>query len=131
MTYIHKKIHSKRTHRWPTWPFYLELNRSSIHPLKSQALYGEAWKQEAWEDEKELEDLERFIWDKSGQKEAGLRLYRSSYPDNAEKSDEELVATPELTAYREAVEELVNYGETDERMAKYKAAVKKLMAVGE
>lgn len=96
-----------------------------------KALYGEAWKQEAWEDEKELEDLERFIWDKSGQKEAGLRLYRSSYPDNAEKSDEELLATPELTAYREAVEELVNYGETDERMAKYKAAVKKLMAVGE
>jgi len=95
-----------------------------------KALYGESMKRESWEDEKEVEDLERFIWEKSEQKDVALKLYRSSYPDaSADKSDEELLATPEISAYREAVEELVNFGETEERLARYKSAVKKLMAV--
>ena len=87
-------------------------------------------KRESWEDEKEVEDLERFIWEKSEQKDVALKLYRSSHPDaSADKSDEELLATPEISAYREAVEELVNFGETEERLARYKSAVKQLMAV--
>merc|ERR1712168_357534 len=33
-----------------------------------KALYGESMKFESWESEKEIEDLERFFWDKSAQK---------------------------------------------------------------
>jgi len=96
-----------------------------------KALYGESMKREAWEDEKELDDLERFIWEKSGQKDVGLKLYRSSHADAADKTDEELLATPEVSEYRDAVEELVNFGETEQRMARYKSAVKKLMGIAD
>ena len=88
-------------------------------------------KREAWEDEKELDDLERFIWEKSGQKDVGLKLYRSSHAVAADKTDEELLATPEVSEYRDAVEELVNFGETEQRMARYKSAVKKLMGIAD
>lgn len=94
-----------------------------------KALYGESMKFESWESEKTPEDLERFVWNKSGQKEAGIRLYRASHPEAAEKSDAEILASPEVDAYRRAVEELVNYGETPERMDRYKDAVKKLYAI--
>jgi len=95
-----------------------------------KALYGESWKHESWEDEKEPEDLPKFVWEKSGQREAGLKLYRSAHPAAAEKTDEEILASsPEVAEYRHAVEELVNYGERPERMDRYKAAVKKLLAI--
>merc|ERR1712228_380587 len=96
-----------------------------------KALYGESWKHEAWEDEKEVEDLEKFVWEKSGQKDVGLKLYRSAHPNAADKTDEDLLASPEVAEYRLAVEELVNYGETEARMATYKSAVKKLLAIGD
>jgi len=96
-----------------------------------KALYGESMKVEPWEAEKQLEDMERFVWDKSGQKEVGLRLFRAAHPEEAEKSDEEILASPEVDAYRRAVEELVNYGGTEERMDRYKTAVKILLAIQE
>jgi len=94
-----------------------------------KALYGESIKVESWESSKTPEDSERFIWDKSGQKEVGLRLFRASRPDVEGQSEAELLASPEVDAYRRAVEELVNYGETPERMGKYKEAVKSLLAI--
>ena len=74
--------------------------------------------------------MPKFVWEKSGQREAGLKLYRSAHPAAAEQTDEEILTTsPEVAEYRHAVEELVNYGERPERMDRYKAAVKKLLAI--
>jgi len=107
-------------------------------PLKKQnydfliyvmtALYRESLKTEVWESEKELEDMEAYFWDINPsrkaivdvimkQKEVAETLQKSdvnmehleTIPE--EGSEEDIVQTPDVQLYKEAVNELHNDGE--------------------
>lgn len=97
----------------------------AIYLLK--ALYGEAWKTEDWESEKDAGDLERFIFEESSTKDVALRIYRAAHKSEAEET--EILAKPQVVEYKAALEELLNYGETQDRLHRYKSAVKQLLAI--
>lgn len=93
-----------------------------------RALYGEACKEEDWEAEKEVEDHEKFMLMEDQERKAlAVRLYRASH--NSEESEEDIVCKPEVMAYQNALEALVNSNENLDNMAAYKAAVKRLLAM--
>jgi hypothetical protein len=71
--------------------------------------------------------LERFIFEESSTKDVALRIYRAAHKSEAEET--EILAKPQVVEYKAALEELLNYGETQDRLHRYKSAVKQLLAI--
>ncbi|XP_067012786.1 small ribosomal subunit protein mS35 [Anabrus simplex] len=104
-------------------------------PLKQQnydytlylltALYHESQKVEPWESEKTLEDMEYYDWDKNPSRPNALRVL--NWPKNIEEDTNVVVMTPTLQQFKEAVSELMNEGENDQTLGKYKEATMKLL----
>lgn len=106
------------------------------------AVYHESWKLEDWEKEKTEADMEKYFWDISKSRKTVVGLLQAiSNIDKvsqapAEKklrhlpedtSEETLTAVSEVVTYRDAVTDLRNTAETQERLDHYKDSVRKLL----
>ncbi|KAF7390969.1 hypothetical protein HZH66_009449 [Vespula vulgaris] len=84
------------------------------------ALFHESWHTEAWEAEKSEADMEYYDWDKSKSRQNFIALH--SWPDSSTDIDIETI--PSVREYKIAVSELINQGEDQYSLNKYKEAVK-------
>ncbi|XP_014209641.1 28S ribosomal protein S35, mitochondrial [Copidosoma floridanum] len=87
------------------------------------ALYHESWRKEDWEDEKTLADMEYYDWDKEQSRKNLVTVY--TWPEVPQDYDYEQI--PHATEYKIAVTDLINNGEDEYAVNKYKEAVKKLL----
>lgn len=87
------------------------------------ALYHVSWRVEPWENEKSEADMEYFDWDKSKSRESLTKLY--SWPKTPTDSSYEYI--PNSMEYKSAVSDLINKGEDQCSINKYKEAVKNLL----
>ncbi|OXU24525.1 hypothetical protein TSAR_001682 [Trichomalopsis sarcophagae] len=87
------------------------------------AVYHESWRKEAWEEEKTLADMEYYDWDKEQSRKNLVTIY--TWPEIPQDYDYERI--PHATEYKIAVADLMNNGEDDYSVTKYKEAVKKLL----
>ncbi|KAJ8667968.1 hypothetical protein QAD02_009631 [Eretmocerus hayati] len=87
------------------------------------ALYHESWKKQDWEDEKTLADMEYYDWDKHQSRKNLVTIY--TWPEIPQDYDYEQI--PHATEYKIAVTDLINNGEDEHSLNKYKEAVKKLL----
>ncbi|EZA60475.1 hypothetical protein DMN91_010933 [Ooceraea biroi] len=87
------------------------------------ALYHESWRVESWEAEKSLVDMEYYDWDTSASRTNLVTLYR--WPEPPTDYDYETI--PHVTEYKIAVSDLINNGEDQYSVNKYKEAVKNLL----
>jgi len=85
------------------------------------AVFNEAWRLEPWEAEKTLADMEYYDWDRNKSRESLVTIH--SWPNPPEDLDYETI--PHVTEYKIAVSDLINDGESDHSLKKYKEAVNK------
>ncbi|KAM3927058.1 small ribosomal subunit protein mS35 [Leptodactylus fuscus] len=90
-------------------------------------LYHEAWKTEAWESEKEEGDMDEYLWEGSKSQQNVLNTLARSLRDSA--SSEQILQSPSVQEYRQAMLNLRNQGESEETISSYKESVKKLLGV--
>ncbi|XP_043287143.1 28S ribosomal protein S35, mitochondrial [Venturia canescens] len=88
------------------------------------AVYNEALRTEPWEAEKTLADMEYYDWDKHKSREALVSTH--SWPDLPPK-DFDYETIPHVTEYKIAVSDLINNGEDDHSLNKYRLAVENLL----
>ncbi|KAI1278735.1 28S ribosomal protein S35, mitochondrial [Halotydeus destructor] len=100
-------------------------NYDYLHYLLT-AVYFEAWKHDAWEEEKEQTDWERFYFEKSPSKDRLVSYLKEVSPE--EVTDEtHLMEKTEVKLYADALAQLYDNGETEETVEKYKESVEKLL----
>ncbi|XP_011696773.1 PREDICTED: 28S ribosomal protein S35, mitochondrial [Wasmannia auropunctata] len=87
------------------------------------AVYHESWRVEPWEAEKSLVDMEYFDWDTSQSRTNLVTLYK--WPEPPTDYDYETI--PHVTEYKIAVSDLINNGEDQYSVNKYKEAVKNVL----
>ncbi|XP_046466475.1 small ribosomal subunit protein mS35 [Neodiprion pinetum] len=87
------------------------------------ALYHESWRTEPWEAEKSEADMEYYDWDKSKSRDGLITLY--CWPEPPMDNDYETI--PHATEYKIAVSDLINNGEDEYSLNKYKEAVKNML----
>ncbi|XP_017892379.1 28S ribosomal protein S35, mitochondrial [Ceratina calcarata] len=87
------------------------------------ALYHVSWRVEPWENEKSEADMEYYDWDKSKSRESLTKLY--NWPKTPTDLSYEYI--PNSTEYKTAVSDLINKGEDQCSLNKYKEAVKNLL----
>ncbi|XP_014477826.1 PREDICTED: 28S ribosomal protein S35, mitochondrial [Dinoponera quadriceps] len=87
------------------------------------AVYHESWRVEPWEAEKSEADMEYFDWDSSVSRTSLVTLYK--WPEPPTDYDYETI--PHATEYKIAVSDLINNGEDQYSVNKYKEAVKNLL----
>jgi len=104
------------------------------------ALYHESWNRESWEELKDEEDMEKYVWDASKSKQqvaqwlkARLSLLDETMPEYTkslkEDSLENVSAIPVVKEIANATTELMNEGETQGTVDQYEHAVRKLMGL--
>ncbi|EFN75782.1 28S ribosomal protein S35, mitochondrial [Harpegnathos saltator] len=106
------------TDRCPTKKQNLEYARYLL-----TAVYHESWRLEPWEAEKSTADMEYFDWDSSVSRTNLVTLYKWPEPT----SDYDYETIPHATEYKIAVSDLINNGEDQYAVNKYKEAVKSLL----
>uniref|UniRef100_Q0VFU1 Small ribosomal subunit protein mS35 mitochondrial conserved domain-containing protein n=1 Tax=Xenopus tropicalis TaxID=8364 RepID=Q0VFU1_XENTR len=90
-------------------------------------LYHESWKTEAWESEKEESDMEAYVWEGSrSEKNALETLLRGRYSSTPQ---EQILQSPAVQQYRNAVLNLRNQGEQEESIENYKQSVKSMLGI--
>ncbi|XP_020295708.1 28S ribosomal protein S35, mitochondrial isoform X3 [Pseudomyrmex gracilis] len=87
------------------------------------AVYHESWRVEPWEAEKSLVDMEYFDWDTSQSRKNLVTLYK--WPESP--TDHDYDDIPNVTEFKIAVSDLINNGEDQYAINKYKGAVKTLL----
>ncbi|XP_047354210.1 28S ribosomal protein S35, mitochondrial [Vespa velutina] len=87
------------------------------------ALFHESWHIEAWEAEKSEADMEYYDWDKSKSRQNLIALH--SWPESS--TDVDIETIPSGVEYKVAVSELINQGEDQYALNKYKEAVKNIL----
>ncbi|XP_018046990.1 PREDICTED: 28S ribosomal protein S35, mitochondrial [Atta colombica] len=87
------------------------------------AVYHESWRIESWEAEKSEADMEYYDWDTSPSRTHLVTLYK--WPEPPTDYDYETI--PHATEYKIAVSDLINNGEDQYSVNKYKEAVKNLL----
>ncbi|XP_066595964.1 small ribosomal subunit protein mS35 [Prorops nasuta] len=102
-------------------------------PLKQQnleyveylitAVYNEAWNIEPWESEKEEVDMEYYDWEKNASCKNLVTIYKWPFPP----TDFDYENIPHVTEYKMAVTDLINNGEDEFSVNKYKEAVKNIL----
>ncbi|KAL6420658.1 hypothetical protein ACFW04_014266 [Cataglyphis niger] len=107
------------TDRCPTKKQNLEYARYLL-----TAVYHESWRVEAWEAEKSIADMEYFDWDTSQSRTSLVTLY--AWPITPTDYDYETI--PHAIEYKIAVSDLINNGEDQYSVNKYKEAVKNLLS---
>ncbi|KAG8538465.1 hypothetical protein GDO81_022603 [Engystomops pustulosus] len=90
-------------------------------------LYHESWKTEAWESEREESDMDEYIWEGSKSQQSVLSTLTRSLGDSA--SSEQILQSPGVQDYRQAMLNLRNQGESEETISSYKQSVKSLLGV--
>ncbi|GAB1598625.1 28S ribosomal protein S35, mitochondrial-like [Argonauta hians] len=118
-------------------------------PLKQQnydylvyvltALYHESQRVEPWESEKTEADWECFFWDKQVSRKNIVELLQrirekdlqgsESQQLAKDSSEDNIVALPQVQAYKKAVTSIIDDGETPHNMNAYKESVKKLLNI--
>uniref|UniRef100_A0A1B0DD95 Small ribosomal subunit protein mS35 mitochondrial conserved domain-containing protein n=1 Tax=Phlebotomus papatasi TaxID=29031 RepID=A0A1B0DD95_PHLPP len=83
------------------------------------ALFHESWVKEPWEDLKMEADMEVYIWENNKSKEMAEKIVQWGQKGN----DKPTIAP----SFKEAVEQLINEGENDTTLTKYKDEVIKLL----
>uniref|UniRef100_A0A1B0GJ66 Small ribosomal subunit protein mS35 mitochondrial conserved domain-containing protein n=1 Tax=Lutzomyia longipalpis TaxID=7200 RepID=A0A1B0GJ66_LUTLO len=83
------------------------------------ALFHESCVKEPWEDLKEEADMEVYIWENNKSKQMAENFVKWGQKDAAECSIS--------SSFKTAVEDLINEGENDETLTKYKDAVLELL----
>ncbi|KAI4488305.1 hypothetical protein M0804_005153 [Polistes exclamans] len=87
------------------------------------ALFHESWRIEPWETEKSEPDMEYYDWDKSKSRQTLIKLH--SWPKTSINVDIETI--PSATEYKIAISELINQGEDEYTLTRYKEAVKNIL----
>ncbi|KAI4493095.1 hypothetical protein M0802_009645 [Mischocyttarus mexicanus] len=87
------------------------------------ALFHESWRTEDWEAEKSEPDMEYYDWDKSKSRQSLIKL--CTWPETSTDVDIESISS--ATEYKMAVSELINQGEDENSLTKYKEAVKNIL----
>lgn len=82
------------------------------------ALFHESWKVEPWESEKSEADMEYYNWENNASK----RNIEAIFSKRAED-------IPDINVYSEAVSNLMNEGENEYTISKYREAVRKILNV--
>jgi len=81
---------------------------------------------EPWEAEKSIADMEYFDWDISQSRRNVVTLHK--WPESPTNYDYENI--PHVTEYKIAISDLINKGEDEYSVDKYKKAVKNLLNLG-
>lgn len=89
------------------------------------ALYHESWKVEPWEAEKSEVDMEYYDWDRNKSRETLITLL--CWPEPPKDIDYKTI--PHAEEYKIAVTDLINNGEDEYAVNKYKEAVKNLFNI--
>ncbi|XP_033183377.1 mitochondrial ribosomal protein S35 [Bombus vancouverensis nearcticus] len=87
------------------------------------ALFHVSWRFEPWETEKSEVDMEYYDWDKSKSRKSLTSMY--SWPNMPTDSNYEYI--PHVTEYKIAVSDLINKGEDQFSINKYRQAVKNVL----
>ncbi|XP_003396271.1 28S ribosomal protein S35, mitochondrial isoform X1 [Bombus terrestris] len=87
------------------------------------ALFHVSWRFEPWETEKSEVDMEYYDWDKSKSRKSLTSMY--SWPKMPTDSNYEYI--PHATEYKIAVSDLINKGEDQFSINKYKQAVRNVL----
>ncbi|XP_012285185.1 28S ribosomal protein S35, mitochondrial [Orussus abietinus] len=87
------------------------------------ALYCESWKVEDWEAEKAEADMEYYDWDASKSRQTLVTI--RAWPNVPTDSDYDSI--PHAVEYKVALSDLINNGEDEHSINKYKEAVKNLL----
>ncbi|KAL0103557.1 hypothetical protein PUN28_017668 [Cardiocondyla obscurior] len=87
------------------------------------AVYHESWRVEPWEAEKSIADMEYYDWDINQSRISLVTMYK--WPESPTDYDYETI--PNATEYKVAVSDLINNGEDQYAINKYKEAVKNLL----
>jgi len=104
------------------------------------ALFFESWKVEPWESTKEVSDMEKYFWDIMPSRENIIRTLKmiqgglASVTNEELKADittEDILSRPSVDAYKQAVENLHNSGENEEKISEYRNAVTELLGLKE
>ncbi|XP_075458410.1 small ribosomal subunit protein mS35 [Ascaphus truei] len=91
-------------------------------------LYHESWKTEAWESEKSLSDMEEYVWEGSvSERNAVQTLQRMGSADPAPR--EQILGSTSVQEYRDAVLNLLNQGESEASVTRYKQSVKSMLGI--
>ncbi|KAF7988669.1 hypothetical protein HCN44_001242 [Aphidius gifuensis] len=88
------------------------------------AVYHEAWRVEPWEAEKALADMEYYDWDKNKSRERLVTIHSWPEPPSNDLDYEKI---PHVTEYKIAVSDLINNGEDQFSINKYRQSVKNLL----
>lgn len=80
---------------------------------------------EPWESEKTLADMEYYDWDRSKSRDSLVTIH--CWPNPPTDNDYETI--PHVTEYKIAVSDLINDGEDEFSINKYKEAVKNMLAL--
>lgn len=92
------------------------------------ALFHESWKIEPWEREKCEADMEYYDWDASMSRKSVMGLLSWKPVQNAEESCTDDIQL-DLKGYKEAVSNILNEGEEEYTLSRYKEEVKKLLSI--
>lgn len=91
-------------------------------------LFYESWKIEAWESEKSEADMEYYDWDASASHKNVMGLL-SWKPDQSPAQISADAIQLDLKEYKEAVSKIMNEGEEEYTISRYKEEVKKLFSL--
>uniref|UniRef100_A0A1L8DRJ5 Putative mitochondrial ribosomal protein s28 n=1 Tax=Nyssomyia neivai TaxID=330878 RepID=A0A1L8DRJ5_9DIPT len=86
------------------------------------ALFHESWVKEPWEDLKEEADMEVYIWENNKSKQMAEQFIKWGQQDTTKSVS---------TSFKNAVEELLNDGESEASLTKYKDAVLNLVELNQ
>ncbi|KAM5171122.1 small ribosomal subunit protein mS35 [Mantella aurantiaca] len=90
-------------------------------------LYHESCKTEAWENEREEDEMDEYTWEGSKSEKNTLETL-SKFP-GASTSREEVLRSPSVQEYRNAMLNLRNQGETEDTIGCYKQSVKNMLGI--
>ncbi|KDR07746.1 28S ribosomal protein S35, mitochondrial [Zootermopsis nevadensis] len=92
------------------------------------ALFHESWKIEPWESEKSEADMEYYDWEASASRKSVMRLLSWSPDQDAVQISADFILS-DLTEYKEAISKIMNEGEEEYTLNRYKEEVKKLLSL--
>ncbi|XP_026468283.1 28S ribosomal protein S35, mitochondrial-like [Ctenocephalides felis] len=84
------------------------------------ALFHESWVTEPWEADKSEADMEYYDWQNNASRKSVIAIHNFGQ----DKIEESLI--PNIVSYSEAVSNIMNHGENDASILKYKEEVKKM-----
>lgn len=97
-------------------------NLDYVHYLLT-AVFHESWRVEPWEAEKAEADMEYYDWDQSKSRKNLVTVYKWPTPP----TDFDYETIPRATEFKIAMSDLINNGEDEQSLRKYKEVVKGIL----